>query len=545
MKEAIFMMKCWAADKLSQYVDQMLDEKEMHEIDTHLINCSKCKAVVNAFEGEQFFIKETLQTPELPPNFTDLVLDQLEPIESKNVIRPKSSPWKKVTLTAAGLVLVVGLSTSLHSGFAEWLGGLFTTQQVDEGLRIAADTGFAQRVNQEVTDQGLTLKVEDVIADSSRIALSYQVLDKNGKPQDTYLDLGKAEIYATDQEGKRLDQVGMGWSEGSNYGLVEISLREKHQLNKLTITIALSELKGVKGNWELEIPLDITKSLNATKTIYLDHASTSIKGVEVEMKEARFAPSSTEIVYNTSFTKEELTTINEAIKGFEKKFGKKAVERLSKIYDTSIQYRIEDASNSTIASKNTFADHQGHTSDNGFIQSSGQNKNQMGHMLWMDSMIPQKKDSDIRLILDGVIKTVPSDFLIKIKPKDLAEKPVSFEYEGNYINIHKAEKFNEYSLEKSLTPINKETMFKIEMEGGKEQLAADPGDWIVVDNVGNVYQTSMSGTILDEKDENGRFKRTIELTTSEMKEIPEELTLHLLSVTRYLKADEHWEVKLK
>lgn len=537
------MMKCWAADKLSQYVDYMLDEKERNEIESHLINCSKCKEIVEAYENEADYLKETLQTPELPANFTDLVLDELEPYGSK-VIRIKRSPWKRLTLVAAGLVLVVGLSSTLHSGFAEWLGGLFTTDQVDEGLRIAANTGFVERVDQQVTDQGLTLKVEDLIADTSRIALSYQVLDENGKPQDAYLNLGLAEIYAKDQNGKRLDNVGMGWSQGSDYGLIEISLREKHDLEKFTLTLAITELKGVKGNWELEFPVDLTGSLKATQTNPLNDATTSAYGVKIEMKEARFAPSATELVYETSFTKEELAQIKKEIKEFEKKFGKDAVERLRRQYDTSIQYRIEDANKKMIASQNTFADHQGHTSDNGFIQTSGQNKLQIGHMKWIDSMVPQKVEADLRFIAEGVIKTVPADFSIKIKPKDIAKNPVSFEYEGNYVKIHKAEKHNEYSLEKSITPINKETTFKIEMEGGKDKFASDPGVWLLVDNDGKVYQTSMSGSILDEKDEFGRYKTKLELTAIDMEEVPEELTLHLVSVTRYEKITEQWEVPL-
>ncbi len=537
------MMKCWAADKLSQYVDHMLDDKEMNEVDSHLNNCSKCNEIVEAYKNEISFLKDTLETPELPPDFTDLVLAELEPYESK-MVRPKRTIWKKFTLSAAGFVLALGLGSTLHSGFAEWLGGLFTTQQVDEGLRRAADTGFIERVNQEVKDQGLTLKVEDVIADSSRIALSYQVLDENGKAQDTYLDLGKAEIYAKDQQGNRLENVGMGWSHANEYGLIEFSLQEKNELEKFTLTLAVTELKGVKGNWNLEFPVDLTASLKATKTIPLDQTTNTLQGVEIEMKEARFAPSSTEIVYETSFSKEELAGIKKEMKQFEKTFGKDAVERLHRQYDTSIQYRIVDSTNKTIASHNTFASHQGHRSDNGLIQLSGKNRMQIGHMSWNDSFVPQNVDSDLRLIVDGVIKTVPSDFSITIKPKEIAKNPVSFEYEGNYVKIQKAAKHNEYSLEKSFPPVTKETMFTIEMEGGKEQFASDPGSWLVVDKDGKVYEPLMSGSILDEKDEFGRYKRTIELTVTNMEEVPEELTLHLVSVTRFVKVDEQWEVKL-
>ena len=54
------------------------------------------------------------------------------------------------------------------SSFAEWIGGFFTTEQVDEGLRMASESGLTQRIDQEVMDQGITFKVEDVLADTSQ-----------------------------------------------------------------------------------------------------------------------------------------------------------------------------------------------------------------------------------------------------------------------------------------------------------------------------------------------------------------------------------------
>ena len=126
---------------------------------------------------KQELIKETLKTPTLPDDFTIQVLNQLEPYEHKK----KRRKWKRVLLPAAACVLAVGLTTTLNPSFAEWIGGFFTTEQVDEGLRMASESGLTKRINQEVMDQGITFKVEDVLADTSRVALSYQILKEKGK----------------------------------------------------------------------------------------------------------------------------------------------------------------------------------------------------------------------------------------------------------------------------------------------------------------------------------------------------------------------------
>jgi hypothetical protein len=165
-------------------------------------------------------------------------------------------------------------------------------------------------------------------------------------------------------------------------------------------------------------------------------------------------------------------------------------------------------------------------------------------MRWNESFIPQKNRSSYAFVLDGVIKTLPADFSIKIKPADLRKKAVSFEYEGNHLTIKEAKKKNDYSLRKSLIPIKKETYFEIEMEGGKEMPSADFGSWVMKDDEGNVYPLFHSGSILNEKDKNGRFKTNLNLKAYDVDKAPEELTLHLISATRYYPVDKEWKVPL-
>ena len=305
-------MNCPTIDKLSQYVDNLLTEQELVDLSTHLKGCNNCKHMVEELNEEQKFLKETLQTPALPDDFASTILAQLEPYGKQ----PKKPAWKRRMLVAAGVVLAVGLSTTLNPSFAKWVGGLFATDQVDEGLKIASNAGMAERVNREVTDQGLTLKVEDVVADSSRVALSYQIVNKKGKIQDSYIELAdsKNEIFASDQNGKRLEGVGMGWQDGSDYGLIEFSLREQEDLEQVNVTFDLVELDGEKGNWRMEIPVDLKERNKFTTTLSLNGAVTSMNGVNINMKEVRFAPSSSELLYETSFAKEEQAKLEEKIR---------------------------------------------------------------------------------------------------------------------------------------------------------------------------------------------------------------------------------------
>ncbi|MBS4178710.1 DUF4179 domain-containing protein [Lederbergia citrea] len=533
-------MKCPTVDELSQYVDDLVTGQESVHIDNHLKSCDKCKRVVEAFMGEQQFIKETLLTPTLPEDFASSVLEQLEPYEQKSASR-KKTPWRRAMLSAAGILLAVGLSATFNPTFAQWIGGLFSTDQVDEGLRMATEAGFAKRVNQEVTDKGITFKVEDVVADSSRIAVSYQVLNENGKIKNSYFDLadGKNEILAKDNRGKLLELSSTGWSSAKDYGFIELSIREQEDLENIIVKFDLNELNSKEGHWQLEIPIDLKESLKATKTVRLKDANTSQHGVDVHLKEVRFAPSSNELLYETSFTQEEQSRINEDIQNLENQYGKEIVNTFTN-YGTAIAYHIENENMKVVSHHNS----KGSSIDSGLLQGTGQPTGKMGEVKWNESFIPQKKDKKLSFVLDGIIKTEPADFSVTFKPNELKKNLASFEYEGNFVTIKEAKKKGKYSLRKSLLPVKKEDIFTIEMEGEQETLATELGAWVLVDDKGMPYLTYLSGATYDEKDENGRNKTSFTIRAYDVDEIPEELTLHLLSVTRYYEVKDKWKVPL-
>lgn len=531
-------MKCPTIDELSQYVDDLLTEQQRDKLHTHMKNCVECQRVVEAFSGEQQFIKETLQTPTLPDEFTVRVLDQLELYEQKEQ-RRKKAPWKRVLLSAAGVVLAIGVGATLTPSFAEWIGGMFSTEQADEGLRMATDAGLVERVNLEVMDKGITFKVEDVVADSSRVALSFKVLDKNGKVRNPYLDWDDSEsgIVVVDQNGTRFDFERMDWRDGSDYGLIQFSLRGQEVLEKLTVKVNLVELNGVKGNWQLDIPIDLTKSNALTTIVPLHDVQTSSHGVSVHMKKMQYSPTSNELMYETGFTAEEEIRIEKEIQQLESQFGKDNIrpEHVYSEFETAIQYRIENKDQQTIYTHdyNSFFTEEERVGDMELYQGTGQRSEQLGQVLWNQSFIPQQEDDKLTFVLDGVFKTVPADFLVAIHPKDLKKNPVAFDYEGNVVTIKEVIKNSDYYLRKSIFPIGKRTSLTIAMDRKQEPQSTDLGKWILVDDKGNAYTTFAHGGGSDSY-----------LEVYGLDEIPEELTLHLVSVTRFEEVQEKWQVPL-
>ncbi|MFS1515309.1 DUF4179 domain-containing protein [Bacillus sp. SCS-151] len=548
-------MNCPTTDKLSQYVDQLLLIQEHTTIQHHLKDCVHCQHVVNAFQDEQRFIKETLQTPTLPDQFASTVLDQLEPYKQK-VTRKKRSTKKRIMLTVAGIILTVSLSAVLQPSFAQLIGGLFSTNQVDDGLRMASQAGVGERVNLEVTDQNITFKVEDVIADPSRLAISYQLVNEHGKIIDYDIDWSvhpkdmDNDISAIIQNGKIIPMERKSWMKREDdYGFIEFPLREYEELGEaFTLVFNISNINGVKGNWQLDVPVDLTRSLQLTHTLPLNDVSTTYNGVMITMKETRYAPSSYELLYETSFTEEELAKVEENIQNFEEQYGEGIISDLT-LYGSDVNYHLENEEHNNIHENDrTYHDtiFQDNSIDSNFhsLGTSNEDLALLGHNAWSTFFTPLGEDEKLTFVLDGVAKTAPSDFSIIINPKELKKNPVTFEYEGNYMTITKAKKRNEYSLRKAIIPIEIETNFTIEMEGGKDELASEFVHWIIEDDNGNVYPTFDTKSILNKKDKNDRYKTSIDIRAYDIEEIPEEFTLHLLSVKRFYELDKQWQVPL-
>lgn len=525
-------MNCPTTDKLSQFVDQLLTENEMAEVEAHLQSCTMCGKVVNAFQEEQHFIEETLHTPTLPENFTDLVLDQLESYEKPKKHR-RTAVWKRVAFTAAGIVLAVGIGATVNPAFAQLIGGLFTTDQVDEGLKIAAEAGLMKRVDLEIEDQGLTLRVEDVIADSSRVSLSYKVLDKDGKTLDTHLNMAGSvkDVTAIDQNGNVLDELGFGtgWRKGSGYGFVQFSLRGQDNLEQITIRFNLVELNGVKGNWQLDVPVDLLETSKLTKMADLKDATAVHHGVEIDLKQLEFAPSSMELYFDTAFTKEEWEKTEEAIRKFEEKFGISSMDNLVFGRSTAIKYHIENAEGKVNYSTANSTD----SKTSGMLQVESKKLSTPGGTGWIHSFVPINEDQ-LTFVLDGVYKKEPTDLSLTFKPKDINEHPVSFDFKETHLTIKSVEK----------TLFRKDHYVVIKMEGGTDSLDADLGNYIAVDGNGNSYPTTFAASISDHKDMNGRHSATLDLHLESLEEVPEELTLHLVSMTSYYPVEEQWRVPL-
>lgn len=522
-------MNCPKADKLSQYADNLLTQQENIQILSHLDTCVACSTIVKLFKEEQEFLKVNLQSPTLPDHFATLVLDQLEPYKQKDV-RRKKQIWKRVLILAASLVLALSLTATFSPSFAQFIGGMFSTKEVDKGLNMAADEGLSERVDLEVSDQHLTFKVEDILVDSSRVALSLQVVNENGIAERPIIDtsIEGNRISVSGYNGEYNYSMGYRMDKGQDYNSFQVFISDEPGLEKVTITFQLVELNGKQGNWDIEIPVELTSNSDKTKNVLLDGATQTINGVTINLNEIQYAPTSNTLLYETSYDSLNQVEIEERFQAIKEQFGIGLNEFTS--FGTSIKYHIEDEEKNVIMKFSPFIEEG--PMDEKIIMSSGRGKGKAGHVAWKEVFVPEKTDSKLTFVLDGVNKVVPADFSVKFNPKKVKDEPVPFKYMGNEVTIKKAE----FERVTNGTPTN----FQIEMEVKKESEAAELGIWVLKDNAGKLYRMD-NETSQDGKES---FIRTIYFKMNGISDISEEMSLHLLSATSNSEMKDNWRVPL-
>ncbi|WP_037283788.1 DUF4179 domain-containing protein [Saccharibacillus sacchari] len=266
--------------------------------------------------------------PEVPVEQADN--DKQDPEAPTTLEDPGSSPERKVPkkrksrkplwITAAVIVFLAGgILLSTHPTIAEHVRSLFSKDSMaDKGMSEARDAGFLTSTNVFATDEasGYTVKVEELIADSTRLVVGLTVSDKHGNSVAGQLTQGQGNQFRIrDSQG----EVAYTSSIGGNSSLDQIEFRFGRPAvgQSLSLEIdarellispgeALSDSKRQKvgGLWTLNVDIDLTKAADVSIITRLNESYETPAGVKINMLGATRTPSGGALEFETSLTPE-------------------------------------------------------------------------------------------------------------------------------------------------------------------------------------------------------------------------------------------------
>ncbi|KMZ43087.1 MULTISPECIES: DUF4179 domain-containing protein [Bacillales] len=358
-------MTCLDTFMLNAYLEDKLPLRVKQDVQGHLDTCSACQIKFEQYLDEldtsDDEVEDVWQTEATVQNVMDKLpaypMNVLKPIQKK----PVQINWKKrsvdivkkTTIAVAGLAMVVTFGTAVSPTFASYMNGiyasinpseitvtkgpynakqvvdLFDKKHTDIGVKKAAENGFVQPLDMKVTDQGLTMEISAVVADPLRILVLGSVKDSSGKKLPSFwkdqftIITGDTvnefrEVRLKDKNGKVIKDLDdqselLRWlplPNGENFAYearMSAYFNEANPMpDELILEMRVKRLTDTKGTWNFDIPIDMRPAKAAIKTVALNKELKTPTGATVELKEARFAPTATQLEFSNSNPNEKI-----------------------------------------------------------------------------------------------------------------------------------------------------------------------------------------------------------------------------------------------
>ncbi|MFC8687842.1 DUF4179 domain-containing protein [Brevibacillus porteri] len=548
-------MKCFMFNQLKLYVNDELAPAESKGLEQHVENCPQCqKHLQEWIEGMQEEDFPDIPEAPVPDTFTDEVMDKLSDAVPPRSTRKRSSltrrqrGWdivKKTGLVVAGLTALVVTGTVVSPTFANYVNSLFQMEEnSDKGMKNAVYKGLVQKLEQKATDQGITVEAKELLADSMRIAVIYDLYDESGKKIEDHL----LEAKLIDSNGKDwLEEEGNGWKSYGQFFITERYLNEIFESpeatpDQLTLYLEQTEIAGKTGKWSLEIPIDMKKAKEATKTVVFQNtAFQSPQGLGIELKNIEFSPSATRIMLDTISPKSAYLDVERTSILYDRKNPRGGhiteKERDPAFSGENMMYEITNEKGEVVAAWDLKSLDDGLNKKMNILRTprteEEAEEGPEGDVLnWWHTFSPIKGEQKLKLELQKIYEKKLASPKFDLVPTELDKKGATFKDESTGSTFT----FSSYAWK----PGNGEDLGEAVMtiEGTLGKGIVENQDWFVKDENGKAY----SATVITEstRDKDGRVQIKGEISIPLLKQELKKLTVSY--ATYMVEHDVKWEV---
>lgn len=479
------MMTCLTPDEMELYIMDT-DVSQGEEIFTHIDTCSRCAALYEQLIEEQIRCSGELFGEVLTDSFTHKVMNlvkqaELEPSLINEVALRKGffqrgfRGIRNIKIGAALLIVLVSTVILSLPTLADTLRSLFSHNTfVDMGLLRAREFGLVQHPDIMVEDKGYTVRINEVVADSSRVVLALQLFDQDGKHQRNNLTFHRASknsIKIKDDQGRIVgDMYDYGGTEDFYY--MVCSFPEPVQTDRITIEGQIAQLGNelrhippLQGNWNFNFPIDLQEANKKTTVTPIEQIYTSPDGMTVTLKKIIRTATGVRLEIDTELSDEALN---------------RSSGELWK--EQRLKFHFEDQQGQEIHSVNT----RKAWSYDRLIKESQVPGDRPGVMHWNYLFQSLPEDKPYTFVFDGYSISEHDRASIQFEPSKLKEHPVSIRFDGDELMLRN------FTLEPSRPGSN-------DLEGvlhldGKLRNEERFNQWQLSEPDGEKYKVSMGGT---------------------------------------------------
>lgn len=216
---------------------------------------------------------------------------------NKKIRRQKTSKLLKygAVSTAAGLVIIIGIGMT-SPAFADSIPILESiTQTLNDRFGFHGEYAkYSQIVNKSVTDKGISLTINEVLADNSKLIIGYTIKSDKKINDLEVCSLGRFLKI----NGKTLDSNGTGTGNYvDNYtytGTEEINTSIPQNADSFNIDLNVTDIGNIKGNWKFAF-ITSTKELLKNSIIFNPNSKIDFPDSTVTIDKVDFSPIDTSI----------------------------------------------------------------------------------------------------------------------------------------------------------------------------------------------------------------------------------------------------------
>ncbi|WP_405176561.1 DUF4179 domain-containing protein [Paenibacillus sp. FSL H8-0261] len=422
-------MKCLSPFEIEQYILSTSTSRPFENVD-HIAACAHCNLIYHTLLEEQEEWSQALFEEKLPDSFTAQVMASIEFVELEKVTvpdrkrkNPKILKSLRIAMGAA-LLLVVLSAVILYSvpTLADTLRSLFVKDNVDIGLLRAQEFGLVEHPNIKVKDKGYTIKIDEAVADPTRVIIALQLFGPDGKHDKKRLVLNEGNSIAIkDDQGKIVGELyDIGFTNDFYYMIANFS--EPLQTDQITVEGHIAELgskdrniPALQGDWNFSFSMDMTKANEQTTSTPLTGSYTSPDGLTVTLKKLTHMVQGVRFEFDTELSDEALN---------------RSPGELWK--QQGVKFHFEDSAGEEIHSVNA----RKLPSKDSVMSRSSTPGDKPGLMHWSYTFKYLPQDTPYTFVFDGYFILEKDGSMVQFEPSKLKEHPIPFAFDGDELMLN-------------------------------------------------------------------------------------------------------------
>lgn len=331
--------------------------------------------------------------------------------------------WR-LAIGAAALLFIVGIvSVFAVPSLAERIRSLFARDHVDIGLLRAQEHGLVHRPNIKVKDKGYTVKVDEAVADPTRVVMALQLFGPDGQhDRDSLTFSPENQVTIKDDEGRIVGSMyDMGLTNDFYYMVAFFP--EPLQTDSITLEGRLTQLGNeiqkipvTHGDWSFQFSIDMKEARKKTKVTPFEGSYTSPDGMTIRLKRLTQMVQGVRLELETELSEEALSRSPGEL--WEKQI---------------LKFHFEDADGNEIHSVNS----KKAPRMDSLMSHSKMPGNKPGLMQWSFIFLYLPYDQSYRFVFDGYSIAETDGTWVEFEPAKLIDHPVTFQSLGDEIILRK------------------------------------------------------------------------------------------------------------